>query len=120
MHDIAAHLLGIGNSFCRKFEPEKVANERLIKHWLSSYYEEFGRTDNESVEFEEFIENEHRKVLVNMLLVEMHLIRLSLLFIFKFPGQVCVETTAKYAVQLYKDFIRNKDDHLSLLDQLKK
>lgn len=93
-------------------------SEQLIKHWLRCYYEEFGRPDG-SGELEEFIENEYKKVLVNMLLVEMHLIRLCILYIFKFTGQICVETTATYAVQLYEDVVRNKDDRLVLLDQLK-
>ena len=121
MHDIATHLISIGNSFCRKLEPEKIPSEQLIKHWLRSYYEEArGIEDAEMDDFEKFIENEYKKVLVNMLLIRLHLIRLSMLFIFNFPGQIQVETTAKYALQLYEDFVRNKDDHLKLLDQLKK
>ena len=54
-----------------------------------------------------------------MLLVRLHLVRLALLFIFNFPGQIDVQRTAKYAVQVYEDFARNRDDHLSLLEQLK-
>lgn len=122
MHDIAAHLLGIGTSFCQKHEPEKVPNEQLIKHWLRSYYEESNRMDGkhgwQTGEFEKFIEKEFRKVLVNMLLVRLHLIRLAVLFIFNFPGQIDVQMTAKYAVQLYMDFVRNRDHQLSLLDQI--
>lgn len=69
-------------------------------------------------QFEEFIENELKKVLANMLLIRLLVIKISLQFTLMYPGQIPIGPSVKYAVDVYDDFKANRDKHLRLLDTL--
>lgn len=121
MFDISVHLISIGNRLGRYTRPG-IPDEQFMKHWLRCYYEANGETrgisENREL-FEEFIENELKKVLANMLFNRLLVIRLSIESSFKYPGQNPIENNAKYAVQVYEDYKEKRDKHLRLLDTLK-
>ena len=71
-------------------------------------------------EFEQLVDDELKKVLVNMLLIRILLIQRALLFIFNIPGKISVKMAVKYSVDIYEDFLKNRDQHLKLLDTLRK
>ena len=120
MFDLSVHLLSIGNRlgcFSRPGEP----SESFIKHWLRCYYEEANRLDRRTAtDFEPFIENELKKVLDNMLLIRLLVIKLSIESAFRYPGQMPAKRNAQYAVKVYDEFRAIKDQHLCLLDTLRK
>lgn len=122
MFDIAYHLACISNAFCKYFNPDQMPNAEFIRHWLRGYYEEANRLDdirmNED-EFDQLIEKELKKVLVQMLIIRIVLIQRALLFIFTYPGKISVPATIKYSVDLYEDYLKHRDEHLKLLDELK-
>lgn len=123
MFDISYHLYCVSNVFCESFNAEQVPSAAFIRHWLRGYYEESNRMDNIRMtdeEFEKFLDDEMKKALVNMLLIRILLVQRTLLFIFNIPGKVSLKAAVKYAVEIYEDFVRNRDEHLKLLDDLKK
>lgn len=71
-------------------------------------------------EFDQLIEKELKKVLVQMLIIRIVLIQRALLFIFTYPGKISVPATIKYSVDLYEDYLKHRDEHLKLLDELRK
>lgn len=122
MFDIAYHLYCVSSVFCESFEPKHVPNEALIRHWLRGYYEESNRMDQIQMtedDFEQLIDDELKKVLANMLIVRILLIQTALLYIFNIPGNLSVKVAVKYAVDIYADFAKNRDQHLKLLDTLR-
>ena len=123
MFDIAYHLFCVSNAFCKSFNPDHVPNAKFIKHWLRSYYEQTNRMDDIRMtenEFELLVEDEMKKVLVNMLHIRIVLIQRAVLFIFNYPGKISVKAAIKYSVDIYEDFLKNRDQHLKLLDTLRK
>lgn len=123
MFDIGYHLVSFGGVFCESFNPDHVPSVAFIRHWLRCYYEEANRLDEIQItedEFEQLIDDEVKKVLVQMLLIRIVLIQRAILFIYRYPAKISVEATIKYAVEIYDDFVRNRDQHLKLLDTLRK
>ena len=117
------HLFCISNVFCQSFQTEQVPSAEFIKHWLMAYYQESNRLDGirmSKVELERLVDNELKKVLVNMLLTRVLLVQRALAFLFNYPKKISAEAAVKYAVQLYDDFVRHRDQHLKLLDTLRK
>lgn len=47
----------------------------------------------------------------------MLLIRILLI---QYPGKISVEAAVKYVVVVYDDFVKNRDQHLELLNMLRK
>ena len=120
MYDISGHLFSISHRLGHFFNPG-IPSEEFIKHWLRGYYEEangVGQTPEK--QFEEFIDNELKKVLANMLLIRLLMIRIALQFTLKYTGQMPIERGIKYAAKVYDDYRANRDKHLRLLDTLKK
>lgn len=70
-------------------------------------------------ELEQLVEKEVKKVLVNMLLIRILMIQRALTHIFNFPEKISIEAAIKQSVQLYEDYLGNRDEHLKLLDTLK-
>lgn len=62
--------------------------------------------------FRHFPEDQLKKVLVQMLLIRILLIQ--------YPGKISVEAAVKYVVVVYDDFVKNRDQHLELLNMLRK
>lgn len=112
MYDISGHLFSISQYLGFFFNPG-VPNEEFIKTWLRGYHEETNGT-------EELIENEYKKVLANMLLIRLWVIKIAYEFTMKLTGQIPFELGINYAVKVYKDYKENLDKHLLLLDTLKK
>lgn len=68
--------------------------------------------------FERFIDNELKKVLANMLFIQLMVTKLSIESTYKYPGQIPDKQNVQYAVEVYEDFLTKRDQHLSLLDSL--
>ena len=121
MYDLSVHLISCGNRFGHYQKPG-VPSESFVRHWLRCYFEEVNRLDQKKqtneTHFERFIDNELKKVLVNMLFDQLLVVRLSIESTYKYPGQMPDKENVQYAVQVYEDFLAKRDRHLSLLDTL--
>lgn len=117
------HLFCLSNVFCQNFHAEQVPSDEFIRHWLRAYYEESNRLDGVRMtedELEQLVDIELKKVLINMLLTRVLLVQRALAFLFNYPKKICAKAAVKYAVQVYDDFIRHRDQNLKLLDKLRK
>lgn len=117
------HLCCFGGNFCKYYKSENVPNDEFIRNWLRHYYEESNRLDKIQIsndEFDLFIENELKKVLINMLFIRLLLLLRAMFFFCKLPELISIRSTIDYAVAIYDDFLKNKDKDLKLLETLKK
>lgn len=108
--------------FCQFFKSEDVPNEQFIRRWLVFYYEESNKLNKIQLsdkEFAELIDNELKKVLVNMLLTRLMLITRALFFEFTNYDENKSEYIKNYCMQIWYDYVKHKDTHLALLDTLK-
>ena len=90
---------------------------------MRSYCEESNRLDDVQIdedELERVVDDEVKKVLVNMLPMRVLLAKRALLFVFKYPKKISVPFAIQYAVDLYEDFLKHRAQHLKLLDTLRK
>ena len=125
MYDIAYHLYNMGGLFCQYFKVENVPNEEFIKEWLKYYYEESNRLDNIEMsndEFNDFIDNELKKVLINYLLIQFTLIVRAAFFEFgpNMGPQSKKDSTKDYIMIIWRDYLKHRDNYLDLLKTLKK
>lgn len=123
MYDISYHLCNMGGRFIQYWTPEHVPDEQFIKRWLTFYYEEANKLNNVQLsdqQFKDLIDRELKKVLVNMLLMRLILISRAMFFELGQYEEEKSEANKNYIMGLYNDFIKHKDQHLALLDTLKK
>lgn len=121
MYDISYHLITLAGLFCEYFNVEDIPNEEFIRKWLVFYKEEVNRLKGIQMtvnEFNESIENDLKKVIVNMLLIRLVLVERSLYFTFPDEG-TRVDILRNYSLPIYEDFLANKDKHLELLKTIK-
>lgn len=69
-------------------------------------------------ELKVLVDNELKKVLINMVLVRLQLITRSLFFEFMFSKEP-KDAIKDYCMSVYRDFVDKKDKHLTLLETLK-
>lgn len=123
MYDFSGHLFSVAHRLGHFFNPG-VPSEEFMKNWLRGYYEEANETNLNGRlmagnHFEEFIDNELKKVQANTLFIRLLMIRMALQFTLKNTGQIPIERGVKYAIDLYNDYKANRDKHLLLLDTLR-
>lgn len=113
----------MGGRFIQYWKPEHVPNAEFIRRWLTFYYEEAHKLANVRLsesQFKELIELELKKVLVNMLLIRLLLISRAMFFELGQYDAEKSEGCKDYMIGLWNDFVKHKDEHLALLDTLKK
>lgn len=121
MYDISYHLCNIPSLFLQYFKGEHLPKEDLIRKWLIAYNEESNRLDNVVMTKEEFdrqIENDLKKVIVNMLLIRLQLITRALFFELDTTRENKPPTIKDYCMSIYRDFVKHKDEHLKLLETI--
>lgn len=72
------------------------------------------------LEFNALIENDLKKVLVSMLTNRLRLLRVAILFEFVYTNTEPTEKLKKYCMSIYNDYLKHRDDHLKLLETIKK
>lgn len=120
MYDISYHIVNMAGLFCQYFKPDDVPSDDFIRHWLRSYHEEANKLNGVQMtddEYAKLVDNELKKVLVNMLLIRLQLTTRGLFFEFMFSKEP-KDSIKDYCVSVYKDFANNRDKHLALLDTL--
>lgn len=70
--------------------------------------------------FEEFINNELKKVLATMLLTRLLMVLISIQFTLKYPDEASIKRGVQYATDVHNDYKANRDKYLPLLDTLRK
>ena len=92
--------------------------KNFVKEWLRSYYAESNKLDCIEMtndEFAKLIDNELKKVLINMIMIRLIIITHALFFIFMKPDKISVENAIDYVDSIYSDYLKKKDKHLKLI-----
>ena len=109
------------------FVPENLPNNEFKKEFLKSYYEEWFRLNDAEKpsddEFDEFIDKELNKLIVNMLQARIYLLEnsfyyISLYITYNKPNITLFRNGLEYyIVPIWEDYLKNKDKDLKLLEQ---